>query len=298
MPEQHHDRSTQVPAVDFYGDTSAWPMSELVHSEPLVERSELHDWKIRPHRHSDLTQLFLVLDGNGRARFDSIWHDLAAPCLLIVPKRVVHEFEWECASGGYVLSIRSSLVESLARQMKPIGHAFQYARVVNIVESLSFIRELFIEIHAECVDQRPLRDASLENLIRVLAIWLTRNSETESAAVLPIDRGNQHLARFTRLVDEQHKAHWTVAEYTNAIGITASHLNATCRKLADKSALEVIHARLLLAARRQLVYTERNIAGIAHYLGFADPSYFTRFFKRETGMTPGEYRKRSGTFEA
>ena len=54
-------------------------------------------------------------------------------------------------------------------------------------------------------------------------------------------------------------------------------------------------ARLLLAARRQLIYTERNVAEIAYHLGFSDPSYFTRFFKRATSLTPAEFRRRSGT---
>ncbi len=297
MAKQDNDSTKQVPAVDFYGDTAAWPMPELVHSEPLVERSELHDWTIRPHRHNDLTQLFLVLDGSGRARLDSIWYDLASPCLLVIPERVVHEFEWERTSSGYVLSIRSDLLGALMQRIKPVSKAFQSAQVVNVAESDSFIRELFAEIHTECVEQRPLRDASLESLVRVLAIWLTQQSDKESAATPTPDRAQRHFTKFARLVDGRHKAHWSVADYADALGITPSHLNAICRKLAGKSALDVIHARLLLAARRQLIYTERNIAGVAHYLGFADPSYFTRFFKRETGITPGEYRRRSGTLD-
>ena len=99
------------------------------------------------------------------------------------------------------------------------------------------------------------------------------------------------------LVDAHHKSSWNVADYADALGITPSHLNAVCRRTAGKPALSIVHARLLLAARRELVYTEKNIAGIAHHLGFADPSYFTRFFKRETGMTPGAFRRRSGTFD-
>ena len=298
MAKQDEDRARQVPAVDFYGDTATWPMSELVHSEPLVERSEMHDWKIRPHRHNDLAQLFLVLEGRGRARLDSVWYEVTAPCLLLIPVRVVHEFEWDNASAGYVLSISSSLINSLMRNMKPVEASMQSARIVDVSSSRGFVRELFAEIHIECVDRRPLRDASLESLVRVLAVWLTRNADSPTSAAAPPDRARTHFAKFTQAVNEHHKEHWSVAEYANILGISPSHLNAICRKLAEKSALDVIHARLMLAARRQLVYTEKNIAGVAYHLGFADPSYFARFFKRETGMTPAEYRKRSGTVEA
>jgi len=88
----------------------------------------------------------------------------------------------------------------------------------------------------------------------------------------------------------------SVAGYADALGITPSHLNAICQRVSGKSTLDLIHARMVLAARRELAYTERNISSVAHDLGFADPSYFTRFFKRETGMTPGDFRHQSGTY--
>jgi AraC family transcriptional activator of pobA len=297
MEAKHKSVPDPVPAVDFYGDTSSWPMSELVHSERLVERSSLHGWRIRPHRHDDLTQLFLVLKGSGRARLDSVWHAVEAPCLLIIPERSVHEFEWAEASDGFVLSIRSSLVTALAQRIESLGPVFADAAMLDASESQQFLSELFAAIHDESVGQRSLKDVALDSLLRILAIWLARNSAMQATATAPASRAGKHYARFSRLVDKQHKLQWSVADYASALGITPSHLNAVCQQLVSRSALEVIHERLILAARRELAYTERNIAGVAHHLGFADPSYFTRFFKRQTGMTPGEYRRRSGTFD-
>lgn len=285
-----------APAVDFYGDTSAWPMSELVHCEKLVERSALHDWRIRPHRHNNLTQLFLVLDGSASARLDTVWQDVTAPCLIIVPERAVHEFKWAKASDGFVLSIHANLISALAQRVEALGAVFRDIAVVDEPLSLQFVSELFAEIHAESVGNRTLKDVSLDCLVRLLAIWLVRNSARQATTTTLPGRAGRHYARFVKLVDEKHKLHWSVAEYARALGITPSHLNAICKQMANKSTLAAIHERLVLAARRELAYTESNIAGVAHHLGFADPSYFTRFFKRETGMSPGEYRRRSGTF--
>jgi len=298
MRRQHNDPDRGIPAVDFYGDTLAWPTSELLHSERLTERSRPHDWIIRPHRHNELIQLFLVLDGSGRARLDSVMHDVAGNSLLIIPERVVHEFEWVRGSEGYVLSIRSHLIAALARRIEPLGSIFDNASVVDATASRDFLDQIFSEIHMECTAQRPLKDVSLDSLLRVLAIWLARHSMArKSLSTLP-GRAGKHYARFVKLVDERHKLHWSVADYANALGITPSHLNAVCRQLVGKSSLDLIHARLVLAARRELAYTESNIAGVAHRLGFADPSYFARFFRRNTGMTPGEYRRRSAMPDA
>ena len=287
-----------VPAVAFYGDTSEWPTSELVHSENLIDRSELHGWRIRPHRHKDLVQLFLVLEGEGRARLDSEWHDAAAPCLIIIPERAVHEFKWAEASDGFALSIKSNLVSALAQRIESLSTIFANTQILDVTDSSRFLSELFDAIHRESREGRPYKDVSLDALIRVLAIWLARNSAPDSTSSQLACRAAKHFARFTRLVDESHKLHWSVSEYANALGMTPSHINAICQQISVYSTLELIHSRLVLAAQRELAYTERNIAGVAHHLGFEDPSYFTRFFKRETGMTPGAYRRRSGTLNA
>jgi len=218
--------------------------------------------------------------------------------LLLIPARVVHEFAWARASDGFVLSIRSDFVADLVRQVEPLHGIFERPALIDANRSRDLLSALFAEIHTEANDRRINREIALDSLLRILGVWLTRNTVDEQATRDSGRRAAQHFRRFARLVDAHHKSHWTVADYANAIGITASHLNTIARNLSGKSALDLVHERLVLAARRELAYTERNIAGIAHRLGFADPSYFTRFFRREAGMTPGEYRRSTGTFDA
>ena len=65
------------------------------------------------------------------------------------------------------------------------------------------------------------------------------------------------------------------------------------RTVAGKSPFEVAQERLLLEARRKLIYIAAPVSLLAYELGFEDPAYFWRFFKRRTGMTPKEFRRRS-----
>lgn len=85
-----------------------------------------------------------------------------------------------------------------------------------------------------------------------------------------------------------------VAHYAHEIGVTPAHLNVLCRQTVDKSALEMIHERLMLEARRNLVYTSMTISQVSYATGFSDPAYFTRFFKREAGVSPKEFRRLAG----
>ena len=95
--------------------------------------------------------------------------------------------------------------------------------------------------------------------------------------------------------DPEKLTKMTVAEYAKELGITAPHLNAICKQMGGAPALTLIHERWLLAARRALSYTDKSIADVATSLGFAEPSYFARFFKRKMRMTPQQYRRQTGT---
>jgi AraC family transcriptional activator of pobA len=74
--------------------------------------------------------------------------------------------------------------------------------------------------------------------------------------------------------------------------VTPVRLNRLCLKLAGKSAFDIVHDRLMLEACRKLTYAPSSVASIAYELGFQDPAYFSRAFKRHTGLTPKAFRER------
>ncbi|KFX71723.1 hypothetical protein TMS3_0107315 [Pseudomonas taeanensis MS-3] len=74
------------------------------------------------------------------------------------------------------------------------------------------------------------------------------------------------------------------------VQLSAAHLNALCRRLAGQSALQLINQRLLLEAKRCLVYTAMTINQVSDSLVFSEPAYFSRFFKRGSGLTPKAFR--------
>jgi len=295
MKRRTENLARPVPTVDFYGDATQWSTSALLHSELLTERSLKHAWRIRPHRHSSIAQLFWLSSGSGTARFDGEPSELAAPCVVIVPELCVHEFEWRRGSTGYAMSIATGLVQELRREIGKHGGTFSDPTVVPAGDDAAFVDGLFERIHREYTEDSPMKEIALDSLIRALTVWLARRTAPARKRQEPASRAKHHYDRFVRLADHHYRSQWTVARYAGEIGITPSHLNAICHELGGKSALRVIHDRVLLAARRELAYTEKSIADVGADLGFSEASYFTRFFKRQMEMTPKEYRRRSGT---
>ena len=98
------------------------------------------------------------------------------------------------------------------------------------------------------------------------------------------------LAAFRRLIETRFRDHWTVEQYADELGLSPARLNRLCNQLLGKTAKTLPHERLLLEIKRRLIYTRSTLDEIAWDLGFRDPAYFSRFFKRATGSTPGSYR--------
>ena len=103
-------------------------------------------------------------------------------------------------------------------------------------------------------------------------------------------RKQRQIQQFKALLDRDFRQHRPVQAYADALGLTAGQLSRICREVLGMSSLDVINARLLHEAQRDLVYTSSSIKQLAGELGFEDDAYFSRFFKRHTGLSPREFR--------
>ncbi|MGI4741752.1 MAG: helix-turn-helix domain-containing protein [Janthinobacterium lividum] len=98
------------------------------------------------------------------------------------------------------------------------------------------------------------------------------------------------LKAYQAHIEEHFRELHEVGAYAELLHISAGHLSEVVKAQSGKSAIKHVHERLVLEAKRLLFYTPQALKEIAFELGFAEPSYFNRFFKRETGLTPAEYR--------
>lgn len=99
------------------------------------------------------------------------------------------------------------------------------------------------------------------------------------------------VADFQRLVGERARAHHDVHGYARDLAVSPAHLRLLCRRYLGVPAKEVIQERLEVEARRLLLFTDESTERVARELGFRDPSYFARFFRRRTGASPARFRE-------
>lgn len=133
-----------------------------------------------------------------------------------------------------------------------------------------------------------LRAGLYEQLVHLGRLYGRANDT--NAARIP----HRQVTAFRRLVDEHATTAHGLRAYTRSLGISAAHLTRLCRQHLGSTAKQVIEARLEVLARRELLYSDRSAAQVAASLGFKDPSYFARFFKRRVGVSPAKFRAIGG----
>ncbi len=289
-----------VPVFELYGEEGARAPLDPVHVESIAARSSLHNWEIKPHRHHGLFQLLWLEQGRGWLMLDDAPGELAPGSVVLVPQHCVHGFRFERDAGGLVLTLAYPMLtgmhSALGRQLlamaspslcrlRPAGERAQLQRLLQWLA-------LEYERHADF--RLPLLEALV---VAVLALLLRQPDvagESGSGARGPVPSpASGHLTRFTAEIERSFRTHTPLAHYASQLGLSVAHLNALCRQYAGRSALGMIHDRMLLEARRNLVYTAMSVREVADMLGFGDPAYFTRFFRRATGMSPSQFRQRT-----
>ena len=103
------------------------------------------------------------------------------------------------------------------------------------------------------------------------------------------------VQRFSQFIELHYRDNLSIEVFPKLLGVARAHLHAACRRSARCTPLKLVHDRLLEEARLQLGNTEFPVEQNRLWLGFRDPGYFNRFFKRLTGIAPAAYRQTVAT---
>lgn len=132
----------------------------------------------------------------------------------------------------------------------------------------------------------------LKYLVKLFLIYVQRIGERGTGIPLCINNSsNRTLVRFRQLLEHHYRQMHTVKEYANRLNISTKTLTNCVYDSSRSTPLKIINERIILEAKRQLLHSDLKIKEIAFYLGFEDPSYFIKFFKRQTGYLPAEFRE-------
>ena len=233
----------------------------------------------------DFQCLLFVRSGTYTHTVDFETHRCTAGSCLVIRPGQVHRFgpagDWD----GWMLIVAPHHVPDEIERL-PV-----HVRVAGDVATA------FVEAFARMTaDTASVTDpARLDELLALQARLLVKRlhgGHADADANGSVDRSTMTRFRAYRAAVDDHYRRWhLVAPYARHLGCSAKSLNRACRDVGDLTAKRVIVERIVLEAKRLLAHSAEPVATVSEELGFDEATNFVKYFRRETGRTPAQFRR-------
>jgi AraC family transcriptional activator of pobA len=225
----------------------------------------------------------------------------AAPAAILVPATTAHGFRFTPQiTDGWVVSFTEDVADALGDQS---GEALSRLKAVAAdplmpltgVSEAKRLAALCTDLAEEGSLAREGYRLAMRGLLALIAIEVVRlaASRARSGAVT-LTRADARVEQLRSLVDDNFRKERLISFYAEKLAMTPDRLNDHVKRATGVTAGHLIRQRVLTEAKRQLVFTNQAIHEIAYDLAFSDPSHFTRFFRKQTAMTPQAFREGRG----
>ena len=286
--------SEQIPVYSLHNFSSQGRISQQFQVE--VFDANRHFSVKYPHRH-DFFEVLYLSKGSGFHIIDGNKYEIQPPCVFFMSPGQAHKIEFSSDIEGYIFIFTSEFyLINQTNQNRLIEFPFFFTirqenrpLILESKQDVQFLETLFSKGIAEVEKGDKFSVDLLRSVLDLILTSCTVLYKSDEN-LLPKGRGNIVVKKFLQLVEENYQNNLTVNEYAYKLSVTPNHLTQTVNQLTGKTSSQIIKAKQVLEIKRLLVHTNLSVTEIAGRLNFPDQSYFTRFFKRETGISPLQYR--------
>ena len=221
--------------------------------------------------------------GSGTHYVDFNQYAIAPGTIFFISPGQIHSFDTKHDQEGYVLKICAELFDD-----------FVSLSCVTVQDKDSAALDMLIGAMQEELkkeDSLGHREA-LHALVKLFVIMVRRSyAEINPSAPNPHKVSYKAFLNFRKLIEENYCRMHTVKDYAALLNVSSKTLTLYVNECSKYSPLELINNRIILEAKRLLRYSVLSVKEIAFRLGFEDPSYFAKFFKRLVKQSPADYRE-------
>ena len=252
-----------------------------------------HSFIEKPHRHN-FYLLVLFTNGTGKHEIDFAKYEIKPGSLFVLQPGQIHNWQLSEDIDGYIFFYSQEIYNLYFGNKKVEDYPF-YQSVMNQPEiildeyEMNIIKPLFDLIVAESQTDFSKKTDKLLNLLDCIHIEISRKYLSVSNHVS--HSYNYKIHQLEQLLEQHYKTEKSPSFYADSMNITLKHLNRICKEILNQTVTEIITNRVILETKRLLVNPIKSVNQIADELGFEDYSYFTRLFKKKTGITPSEFRR-------
>ena len=153
------------------------------------------------------------------------------------------------------------------------------------------IEGLVLRINDELLQDKPEKEKAIQFYLYLILLEIKRSYRQQGLGLYTdVPETTTLLIKFRKLVGQYYLEKQQVADYAELLYVTPNHLNRTVKEISGRTASDHIAEMLLQEAKALLKHSGLSVSEIAYRLQFSEPSSFSRFFKKETDLTPLEYR--------
>ncbi len=279
--DRHHHGDFAIHHLNTY----------LARSKPKSTRSHVHSFY----------QIIWFTKGVGEHYVDFKSHPVRPGTVFFIAKDQIHRFDQAASYDGLLIHFNESFLVQNAPDIEIVlkyntfnnQHSLPFVCIPKASEPL--LRTLTMQMKMELQEAPSFGSRELLiHLLKAFLILIERQHRQSLAAQTDYRvRNEKHLQflKFRELLEANFRNGMSVSQYADLLHLSTKRLGELTNEVAHKPPSQLINERVVLEAKRMLAHSGQRVTIIANALGFDDPSYFSKYFKKHAGQTPAQFRK-------
>ncbi|GGC75467.1 hypothetical protein GCM10011387_31470 [Pedobacter quisquiliarum] len=211
--------------------------------------------------------------------------------IYLIPPYRVHQLN-KAGKNGVLLSFKQELLEDEDKEfLLDLFKAFNVQGEFSCLQLTPDEATGLASVYALLEQEYQTATNSYLIVKALLKVFLLKLMQVKEQQFTSHDVNQKRVYAFFMLLENHYQEVRNIEFYAEQLGISAKRLNQILKENLDKTGMQLIHDRVILEAKRNIIHSERTIKEIAYHLNFSDRPYFSRFFKKQTGQTPEEFQK-------
>lgn len=255
---------------------------------------------LMPHLH-DFYSIFWIESGEAIHATEFVEYSLKADTILFVPPGLKHRMYIDQSVGGIYILFNEDFIQYNRKNHVPLKdyRLFNNPDFKSLITVVPEKRDKLNNITGLIFDElRNSDDYSQEIVLNLLHLFLLESRrifdhQYQGPKEDSDETPDKTIIRFKQLIEENYTTQKNVSPYADMLNMNPSCLNELTKRTTGITAGELIRNRVIDETKRLLFSSSTSGKEIAFQLGFDDPAYFSRFFRKYTGLTLKEFREHS-----
>ncbi len=276
-----------IPVVPAHGDSDEFRGQFMFVDMGIEAFESLNRSNPEMHRHA-YHEIIWVRYGSAVHLMDGESVELPMHSLVSIPKDCIHSIYPSRDCKASVIRFRAEFLQNASHQL---FSKFNGNSIIHTTEEQAAIIESYLGLI--CYESRQADPYSLHKFRHLLAAFILKIEELRllqsPLKAYSLSKSGFIWERFNTLLEEKFHSEHRAGYYSKTIGVSARKLCDIVMLNTGKYVSDFIMERVITEAKRMILVTDFSIKEIAFQLGFEEQSYFTKVFKKHTGITPTEF---------